>query len=708
MKHTILIIDDSAVNINALYVMLKEQYHVVVAKNGKEGIKLASNIPCSLIFLDILMPEMNGFEVLNVLMENPTTKSVPVMFITSLKEDKYEEKGLRLGAVDYITKPFNPSVIKAKVKNHIELFEYRKTIENIAMLDGLTAVPNRRSYNEKIKEYWCKALSTGTKISISIVDIDCFKEYNDNYGHLQGDVVLKRVAQVLKQSLPNKRDFVARYGGEEFVVVLWGYDEKEAYQIMDGMRKNVKALQIEHLHSRADKVVTVSIGGNTLIPNTHEIEKNVDSVDKRLYRAKSLGRNQIVWDDQEQNKGQIEVFLFGRLRLLSRQGTMTPKNEKMSHVLLMLVFLITNRQKEYTKQELVQAIWPYDKIQDENYQLKKLLEDAKEELGVLKLSFLHDLIVMRNGTYHWNTSYMCIVDTELFENLYTQIQNEQEGDNVYRLCERAVELYQGDYLSKVLNIKWVNDLRERYRSMYYEILSTLLSICYAREEYIKIIELSRKVIFLEAFDSRIHYYYLRALIQLKRNKEALEHFEYIEQEYYTVLGITPPESILNLYLEILESSDEQRYGIGQVESLLKETDLAAGAYYCDLHVFKNVYQLCSRRMIQNGETAYLCIINMENKSYLIEPQKIRLMQQLQEMIMSNLCIEDVFCKLSETQYAVLLPCTAYDQAVMMMESIINDFYDFNKLHNVELHFELQPIELAETLSLEHVLIKKKS
>ncbi|MDO5520420.1 MAG: diguanylate cyclase [bacterium] len=700
MKHSILIIDDSVVNINALYIMLKEQYQVLVAKSGKEGIKQALNEHCSLILLDILMPEMDGFEVLDILMKNPKTKSIPVMFITCLNDDQYEEKGLRLGAVDYITKPFNPSVIKAKVKNHIELFEYRRAIENIAMLDGLTAVPNRRSYNETVEQYWRNALESGTKISIAILDIDCFKQYNDNYGHLQGDNILKKVAQVLKESLPSETDFVARYGGEEFVVLLWGYEEKDAYQIMDQMRKNVKALRIEHLHSRAEKVVTVSIGGNTIVPKNHEIEKFVDSVDKRLYRAKSLGRNQVVWDDREQKKGQIEVFLFGHLHLLSHQGNMTPKNEKMSRVLLFLVFLITNRQRPYTKKELIQAIWPYDTIQDESFELKQLLDETKEELAVLKLSFLHDLIVTMNGTYHWNNSYMCIVDAELFENLYLQIRNEKDEDKLYHLCERAVELYKDDILSKVRNIKWVNELRKKYRSRYYEILSTLLSICYDREEYSKIIELSRRVIFLESFDSRVHYYYIKALLRLNRRKEALEHFDYIIQVYYSVLGIAPPENLLNLYVDMVEMNDEQKCKIEQVEALMKEKNSVFGAYYCDFHVFKNLYQLSARDMVRHGKTVYLCVLEMENKSYLLEPQQLKLMQQLYETIKENLRIEDVFCKVGEAEYAILLPCTLYDQATMVIERIINKFYDDTTVDNIQLHFELSPVDPVDTISLE--------
>lgn len=696
MKHKILIVDDSIVNINALYVMLKDEYDICIAKNGKDGIKQANELPLSLILLDIIMPEMDGFEILRKLMKNPKTRSIPVMFITSLNDEKSEEKGLQLGAIDYITKPFNPSVIKAKVKNHIELYDYRKTIENIAMLDGLTSVPNRRTYNEKVGEYWNKALRTKQPISIAIIDIDCFKEYNDNYGHLQGDSVLKQVAQELKNSLPSKNGFLARYGGEEFVVVIVGVPKKEAYTLVDQMRKNVEKLNIEHLYSRAEKVVTVSIGGNTIIPSDHEIIKFVDQVDKRLYRAKSLGRNQTVWNETGDMRGQVEVFLFGNLKLLSKEGTLTLEEEKRRNVLLLLVFLITHRFKEYSKEELIRAIWPNKEVIDENYEIKELLNALKADLKVLHLTYIRELIVVINGTYHWNNNYMCIVDTELFQNLYLEVVREKDKERQYSLCEHAVELYHDDFLVNVKRVSWINEQRDWYRNMYYEMYSKLLALCYEKKEYLKILGLCQKNLYTDSFDDRIHYYYILALIKLKRNKEALEHFEYIVESYYSELGIAPPESIMNLYLDIVETTKERKRKIEQVESLMREEEVATGAFYCDLHVFQHIYQLEARNMIRTGKIVYLCVLDINNKVYVNEPKLLEYMQKLFLTIKKNLRIGDSFCKVSEFQFAILLPCIGYDIATKVMERILHQFYNEGE-SEVELSFNLVPVDPVDTV-----------
>ncbi len=697
MKQKILIIDDSVVNINALHMMLKEEYQVFVAKNGKDGIKQANLIQPSLILLDILMPEMDGFQVLDILTKDSSTSSIPVMFITCFNDDKNEEKGLSIGAVDYITKPFNLSVIKAKVRNHIELFQYRKAIENIAMLDGLTGIPNRRSYDKRVIIDWKYAVSEQVPISIAIMDIDCFKEYNDNYGHLQGDLVLKKVAKQLETDIPSKDGFAARYGGEEFVVILLNYSKNAAMEILEKVRANIEKLSIKHLHSRAEKMLTVSIGGGTIIPNENDdVNQFVEIVDQRLYRAKTLGRNLLVWESYQETKGQLEVFLFGNMKILSQNGEAVPKFPK-KKVWLLLTYLILNRFRDYNKNDLIEAIWPYEKPEDPNYEIKLLLEELKEELETLKLSYLREIIVTINGVYHWNNNYMCIVDCDLFENILQEdsLSTLSEEDKIDHYL-RAIELYQSDFLVKVTDVKWVVNLQRWYRNLYLNAVNHVLWYWDKMKDYKSILRLCVKDLYNEEFNEDLHYYYLIALIRLDRRKEALTHYEYIVESYYSILGVPPSERILDLYVDIVEDKVEKKRNLRSINELLKENSVTNGAYFCEYVVFKNIYQLEARSMVRTGKMVYLCLLNMNNKEkdFINEQDMEGQMRALKESITNSLRIGDCFCRYSPSQFMIILPTATYDMGKMVIERILDNFEKEFKYEDITISYELVPVEPA--------------
>ena len=293
----ILLIDDSKFNIRVLTCILEDNYSVYSSNNGKEGIELAKTVFPSLILVDIIMPDMDGFEVLTKLKQYECTKDIPVIFITSISNIESEEKGFSLGAVDYITKPFSPSIVKARVKTHIDLFRYRKKIENMAMLDGLTSVLNRRGYNIKIQSEWETAIKYQNPLSILILDIDCFKQYNDNYGHLKGDDVIKLVASTAENVLKDTSGIIARYGGEEFIIILPNTNHENGFKIAENIRISIENLEIEHLYSKSNKpFLTVSVGGMDIIPSKEsKLEDFINIVDCALYQAKDLGRNRSFW-----------------------------------------------------------------------------------------------------------------------------------------------------------------------------------------------------------------------------------------------------------------------------------------------------------------------------------------------------------------------------------------------------------------------------
>lgn len=291
----ILVIDDSAVQAEHLKGILKENYEVIACNRGEDGLRAAKADDFSLIILDIVMPDMDGFAILQELKEASITKDVPVILITSLTDIQHEEKGLTLGAVDYITKPFSPVIVRARVNTHVKLYRYQRQFKELATVDQLTGVANRRHYDDESILKWREALRFGLPISVCMYDIDKFKVYNDTFGHPAGDKVISAVAKTINSNLRRVTDFFARYGGEEFSSIHLGESALSTYNHIRAIRQAVEDLQIPHNPS-VGKWVTISAGGVTVIPKSGETyEACLRKADSMLYDAKGLGRNQVVW-----------------------------------------------------------------------------------------------------------------------------------------------------------------------------------------------------------------------------------------------------------------------------------------------------------------------------------------------------------------------------------------------------------------------------
>ena len=295
----ILVIDDSSVQTGFLRSILEaDHYELTTCCTAEEGLRAAKEGGYSLILLDVVMPGMDGFMLLQELKGTYVTRYVPVILITSLSDVQYEERGLLMGAVDYVTKPFNPAIIKARVYTHIQLYHYQMRFKEQAMVDELTGVANRRQYEDESLVRWREAMRFQLPFSICMFDIDKFKVYNDTFGHPEGDKVLASVAKTAASHFQRPTDLFARYGGEEFVAVFLGSEGKSAFEFMKTVRQSVENLHIPH-NSPVSPWVTISAGGVTLTPRLGDnLDTYLKLADTMLYDAKRLGRNMVVWSGQ--------------------------------------------------------------------------------------------------------------------------------------------------------------------------------------------------------------------------------------------------------------------------------------------------------------------------------------------------------------------------------------------------------------------------
>lgn len=293
-KHKILIVDDAPANIKLLGAALRNDYQISVALDGQGALNIArSTSPPDLILLDIVMPGIDGYEVCRKLKENVETKDIPVIFITSKDHVEDEAKGLQIGAVDYIIKPFSLPIVKVRVKTHLELKSQRDLLKKLSLIDALTNLPNRRQLDARLTLEWQRAHRNACHITVAFIDIDLFKSYNDTKGHAKGDECLRIVSRELSGQLKRSTDLVARYGGEEFVALLPDTDITGGLKIAEHLRSSIELLNIEH-YSNPNSVVTVSIGiASTIPPNNNSAHALLESADKALYLAKKKGRNRI-------------------------------------------------------------------------------------------------------------------------------------------------------------------------------------------------------------------------------------------------------------------------------------------------------------------------------------------------------------------------------------------------------------------------------
>ena len=300
MKNTdlpkVLIADDDPLCVEALLILLgTEPLELQPAYSGQQALQKTATWHPDLVLLDIGLPDQSGYDVCRRIKADPETRDTTIIFLTGRSDSHDEAHGLELGAVDYITKPVNLPILKARLRVHLELKRKTRLLETQAMLDCLTQIPNRRFFDDLLEKEWSRCSRFGHTLAVMMIDIDYFKQYNDFYGHIQGDACLQQVAQLLEQGLKRSTDLLARYGGEEFVVILPQSDSAEVLMVAEHLRSSVAEAGIPHKAGGKEKVVTVSIGCCSVQPQAgHSSKELINRADKALYQAKRQGRNKVV------------------------------------------------------------------------------------------------------------------------------------------------------------------------------------------------------------------------------------------------------------------------------------------------------------------------------------------------------------------------------------------------------------------------------
>jgi diguanylate cyclase (GGDEF)-like protein len=293
-KPRLLIVDDQAVNIQALYQVFAADHQVFMATSGAQALAICRDKQPDLVLLDVQMPVMDGYEVCRQIKADAQLQDMPVVFVTAHSDAAAETQGLDVGAVDFIPKPFNPAVVRARVKTHMTLKLQADLLRQMAFVDGLTGVHNRRFFDERLDAEFQRARRNSSTLAVLIADVDYFKRYNDQYGHQAGDEALRQVAQVMHAQLKRPADLISRYGGEEFACILPDTPLQGAMALATEMGEALTAARIPHAGSDVGPFLTLSLGVATMQPGPGRVEAElIVAADEQLYLAKSRGRARV-------------------------------------------------------------------------------------------------------------------------------------------------------------------------------------------------------------------------------------------------------------------------------------------------------------------------------------------------------------------------------------------------------------------------------
>lgn len=288
----ILIVDDVKENLEVIATTLEPVgYKTVFASDGFQALEVVQIAKPDLILLDLMMPQMSGFSVCEELKADPELAEIPIIFITASHEPNNLLEAFAKGAVDYITKPFYPRELLARVRTHLELKFSREQLKKLASTDPLTGVWNRRYLFTLAQQEFHRTQRYHRPFTVLMIDIDYFKKINDTYGHALGDEVLTVMSQTILNCL-RKVDFFGRFGGEEFMAFLPETDTDVAVMTAERIRETLEKLIISTQNYLVS--ITVSIGVASYKLGDETVDVIIQRADKALYQAKNQGRNRVV------------------------------------------------------------------------------------------------------------------------------------------------------------------------------------------------------------------------------------------------------------------------------------------------------------------------------------------------------------------------------------------------------------------------------
>lgn len=389
---------------------------------------------------------------------------------------------------------------------------------------------------------------------------------------------------------------------------------------------------------------------------------------------------------EKKNCSELTVRMFGKFQTENEKGILNKENMRSEMLTRLLAYMISHREKDMTAQELIDVLWPEDQSDNPSgalknlmYRLRKLMNNTWGESG--------KYIVTGRGAYQLNPEFVFHVDIEEFEECCRQVFNSEDPAVQQENGKRAVELYQGMFLSELSSEYWVVSIATYYHSIYLTMVKRLAALLEKEKKFTDVEEICGKAIQIEPLDEEIHCFLLRAMIADNKQQLAASHYKETVKLLYDSLGVRPSGEMENIYEELQKIQHDHESNIDIIQEDLRE-EKASGAFFCEYGVFRKIYALESRSSRRLGISVHLALVSLyldfqiqkEGQDYtdLIGEG----MSVLEETLMKRLRSSDIVCRYSVNQFLVMLPACQYEDAKMVVNRLKDSFYRSGKTNKL--------------------------
>ena len=385
----------------------------------------------------------------------------------------------------------------------------------------------------------------------------------------------------------------------------------------------------------------------------------------------------------------LKITMLGEFSISYGDNIITEQNKRSKKMWTLLQFLVANHNREISQSELISLLWGEKESENPVGALKTSLHRLRACLSALNLPEGVEIIVNSMGTYSLNNWLECDIDFDNFENLYKKSMLAQSEKEKTALYLTAIDIYKGDFLNKSKTDGWVVPLNAYYHSLYLRIVHETLEILFRHKYYSDLLSICRKAFEIEKLDDRIHYYYIKAMLEMGEKAAAKTHYTYVMDLFYNKNGINPSPEFVALYEHTVKDDNAYNADFGVLKGQLDSITDSAGAYYCEFAFFKHVYQLEIRDAARSNRPTHLCLITAVSKNQEELESKLlnRVMSRLSECIRTSLRSRDVFSRYSASQYVMLLTNTTGEQAEMVLNRILKRFKRDNPKINCTLLYK---------------------
>lgn len=399
----------------------------------------------------------------------------------------------------------------------------------------------------------------------------------------------------------------------------------------------------------------------------------------------------------KENHSALKIRMFGKFQIENENGMLNKENMRSEMLTRLLAYMVSHREKDMTAQELIDVLWPDDQSDNPSGALKNLMYRLRK---LMNRTWGEDgrYIITGRGAYQLNPELVVHVDIEEFEECCRQVFNSEDPAVQQENGKKAVELYQGMFLSELSSEYWVISIATYYHSIYLTMVKKLAALLEKEKQFTDVEEICAKAIQIEPLDEEIHCFLLRAMIADNKQKLASDHYKETVKLLYDSLGVRPSGEMETIYEELQKIQHDHESNIDIIQEELRE-EKTSGAFFCEYGVFRKIYALESRSGSRLGISVHLALVSLyldfqvskdknDYASLIGEGMKV-----LEDTLLKRLRSSDIVCRYSVNQFLVMLPACQYEDAKMVVNRLKDSFYKSGKTNKLLLQYSIDELNV---------------